>query len=131
MKTRATDRFKASVYLNRAIQYQNSMTRSFENSEWDVCVGNAVHCAISASDAYCVHMKGIRSTGDSHNDTTVLFASIDQNDTQLQNTVSHLSFLLSIKSAAEYDDRSLSQKDASDAMKHAERFLTFVKSKIK
>ncbi len=131
MKTRQADKSKADVYLKRAIQFKNSMEHSFEKSEWDACVSSAIHCAISAADAYCIYMKGLRSASDNHNDAIALFASIDPNDIALGNCIKHLTSLISIKSVAEYGDHSLNEDDAIAARKHAERLFEYISTKIR
>ena len=76
-------------------------------------------------------MKGLRSASDDHHDTIALFASIDPDDIALGNCIKHLSSLISIKSAAEYGDRSLKEEDAIAARKHAERLFEFISAKIR
>jgi hypothetical protein len=130
MKTRSTDRFKANVYIKRAEQCKNAMQRSFEACEWDACVSNAILCAISSADAYCVHKNGIRSAGDDHREAALLFRSTGPSDPDIGRAYEHLSKLLDIKSIAQYGDRSQDEKDAVQAVKHAERLFDFVRSKI-
>jgi HEPN domain-containing protein len=106
------------------------MDHAFETAEWNSCVINAIHCAISAADALCVYKKGLRSAGDSHADAIAFFMSIDPNDSEIKRCAQHFSALIGIKSAAEYGDRLLNKNDAEIAKKHASRFFDFVKSKL-
>lgn len=131
MKTKPVERFHAKDYLGRAEELKAIMDVAFENRKWNACVINAIHCAISSADAYCIYKKGLKSASDNHLDATSLFASIDQNDPDIARNVMHLSSLLGIKSGAEYGDRLLNEKDAVQAKKHAERLFDFVKEKIK
>ncbi|MEW6723020.1 MAG: HEPN domain-containing protein [Candidatus Micrarchaeota archaeon] len=130
MKTRNVDRFRAKDFMKRAEELKNSMERAYETGEWNSCVINAIHCAISAADALCVFKKGMRSAGDSHTDAVAFFLSIDPADAQIKNAAQHLYSLISIKTAAEYGDRLLSRNDSDSAMKHATRLFDFVKSKL-
>jgi HEPN domain-containing protein len=131
MKTRAVDRFRANDYIKRAEESLASMENAYENGRWSSCVINAIQCAISAADAYCIFKKGLRNASESHSDSIVLFSNIDPNDEGIKTSVSHLSFLISIKSDAQYGERLSTQKEAEQAKKHAERLFEFVKERIK
>jgi HEPN domain-containing protein len=130
MKTRAVDRSDAPNYLHRADECLHAAQRSFETGEWDACVIMAVHCAIAAADAVCVAKLGLRNASDRHNDAVQLFASIGSSEEIVKN-VQHLSNLLDIKTSAEYGNRLQLRPNAEAALKHAERFLSFSRDKIK
>ncbi len=130
MKTRSVERFRAKDYLKRAEECQNAMNRAFENGEWNACVINAIHCAISAADAFCIFKKGLRNAGERHQDALALFLSIDPTSEEIKRNMNHLSRLLDIKTDAEYGERLSKQSDAENAKKHSERFFNFVKGKI-
>lgn len=130
MKTRGVERFRAKDYLKRADECGNAMDRAFENGEWNACVINAIHCAISAADAFCIFKKGLRNASERHQDAIALFLGIDPGSEEIKRNMNHLSRLLDIKTNAEYGEKLSSQNDAVNAKKHAERFLGFVKGKI-
>ncbi len=127
MKTREVDRSKAGFYLQKAQECENSMERAFDAGEWNACVINAIHAAISSADALCVAKLGIRNAGERHEDAVVLFQRIDAGNEDIKRNVKHLSELLSIKTDAEYGERLFQQRDAEMAKKHAERLFVFVK----
>lgn len=134
MKTRPVDGSKSCFYLQKAEECKNSMKRAFESHEWNACVINAIHCAISAADAMCVAKLGLRNAGENHNDALVLLSQvlpkIGLEDKDIKKKIEHLSGLLSIKTDAEYGERLFYERDAEMAVKHAERLLAFVKEKI-
>ena len=77
----STDRWKGKgVYLIRAEQYSRSMANAFEKKDWDSCVGNAIHCAISAQDAFCIHIKAQRYKGTDHREAAEFFMGIFQTE---------------------------------------------------
>ncbi|MBI2971795.1 MAG: HEPN domain-containing protein [Candidatus Aenigmarchaeota archaeon] len=131
MKTRSVDRFRSKDYLKRAEECKSAMNRAFEAGDWNACVINAVHCAISSADAFCIFKKGLRNAGDSHRDSIALFLSIDPNTEELKKTVTHLSRLLDIKTDAEYGERLASSENAEQAKKHAERLFDFVATRLR
>lgn len=130
MKTRSVGRFRARDYLKRAEECKNAMNKALEASEWNACIINAVHCAISAADALCIFKKGIRNASDSHRDSIALFLSIDPSSEDIKRNSSHLSRLLDIKTDAEYGERLATSANAEQARKHAERLFDFVKARI-
>ena len=130
MKRRPVERFRAKDYLQRAEECKNAMDHAFETREWNACIINAIHCAISAADAFCVYKKGLRSASENHFEAIALFSSIDSNDPDIKRCVEHLSSLISIKSGAEYGEKLMSENYAIQAKKHAERLLEFVRAKI-
>ena len=130
MKTRSVDRFRAKDYLKRADECKNSMNRAFESENWNACVINAVHCAISSADAFCIFKKGVRNAGESHRDSIALFLSIEPGSEEIKRNANHLSQLLDIKTNAEYGEHLSTRSDAELSKKHAERFFEFVRSKL-
>lgn len=131
MRTINVDRSKANSYLQKAEECKNSMKRDFDAGEWNACVVSAIHSAISSADAICVAKKGLRSAGKSHDEALVLFFQIEPGNEEFKKSAKHLSELLRIKTNAEYGERLFYEKDAGMAVKHAERFLSFVKEKIR
>ena len=130
MKTRQVDKFRVKDYLTRAEESLASMKNAYENGRWSSCVINAIQCGISSADALCIFKKGLRNASEQHAETIHLFSSIDSNDEGIKKGANHLSFLISMKSDAQYGERLSTQKDAEQAMKHAERLLELVKGRV-
>jgi hypothetical protein len=70
----------------------------------------------------------MRSAGESHEDTLALVRRAPFPPTETGKIVRHLSSLLDVKNAAEYEDRLLTAKEAEAAMKHLERLASRVLS---
>ncbi|MBI2580040.1 MAG: HEPN domain-containing protein [Candidatus Aenigmarchaeota archaeon] len=130
MKTRNVDRFHAKDYLKRATECKNSMGMAFDSGDYSASVINAIHCAISSVDAFCIFKNGLRNASERHQDSIALFLSIDSNSEEIKRNSIHLSRLLDIKTDAEYGERLSSKTDAENAKKHAERLFEFAKSRI-
>lgn len=131
MRKRSVDRAKFKDYLKRAEECANAMKRSYESTEWNACVINAVHSMISAADALCIFKLGLRHAGQRHEDAVALLTSVDPSDAAVKKNATRLSAMLGIKTDAEYGERLMSRKDADSAVKSAERFLSFVKDKTR
>ena len=114
-------------YLRRADGFFRAAKSSFDLRDLDIAVSSSVHCAISAADALCVYKLRKRSASDSHMRSVELFAGLDA---ECKEQSKRLSRLLSLKSAAEYSEDIITEKDAARAFQDAERFLHFVKSKL-
>ena len=91
---------------------------------------NAIHCAISSSDAMLVFYSGIRSASDDHLALIDLFStSVKMPEAKSKSET--LRKILVKKSIIEYEDRDFTQKEALELLKLTERFYTWVVSKIK
>lgn len=130
MKIRSVDRFRAKDYLKRAEECKNAMNKCFESGDWNACVINAIHCAISSADTFCIFKKGLRNASERHQDAIALFLSINPNNEEIKRNATHLSRLLDIKTDAEYGERLATSNDSQQAKKHAERLFEFVKDRI-
>lgn len=63
-------------YLKRAKECFHASENSLKSQEWNASAINSIHCSIAACDAMCVYFLGKRHSGESHNDSTVLFKTI-------------------------------------------------------
>ena len=106
------------------------MKLSYEQQLWNSTVVNAIHCAISSSDALTVFYLGFRHSGERHNDVILLLQELEIDKKELQKRIKQLSTLLSIKNIAEYEDRLMVKKDAVNAMKACERFYHWVRNEL-
>ncbi len=66
LKTKAIERNEYKIYLKKAGEFYETMLQAKTTIKWNAVGLNAVHCAISASDALLVFYAGIRSAGDDH-----------------------------------------------------------------
>jgi HEPN domain-containing protein len=131
VKTRQMDKGKFRNYLKKAQEYNDSMRASYDNGAWNSCVGNAVHCVISAIDALTVFYLGLRSAGEKHTDVTQLLTRLPFPEDEIDKKTTQISMLLSIKYVAEYDDRLMNETDAQRAVTSCDRIFAWVKEKTK
>ena len=131
MRTRAVDRHKFKNYLKKAGEHYNVMNVSYESKLWNACVVNAIHCAINSADALTVFYLGFRHAGDKHQDVLQLIQKLNIELRELNTKSQQLASLLSIKNAAEYEERLMDAHDAENARKTCDRFYSWVKEKLK
>ena len=79
ISTRAVSRELCKNYLRKAEEFYRSMEQSHSTGDWNACVVNAIHCAISSADAMTVFYLGFRHAGERHqvNDAIVSPATAD------------------------------------------------------
>ena len=117
-------------YLNRSEELLNASQYSFENQNWDACALNAVHAAISASDALTTYKLGERSAGQSHDEAVRLFKQTDFQDKETQSNAVRLSSILKEKNASAYEEKPVKPRTAEILLIESRRLLEFVKIKV-
>jgi HEPN domain-containing protein len=127
MRTREVDKYLFKNYLKKAEENFIIMREAYSKRLWNACVINAIHCAISSFDALTVFFKGVRHAGEKHEDALTLLQTIGIERETLKSKTKQFSALLSIKNVAEYEERLMDRKDASSAVKNAERIYLWVK----
>jgi len=130
MRTRKVGKSSFVTYRKRSDQYEASAQRSSELRHWDAAVGNAIHAVISMADALAVWHLGMRSASQDHGGTIELFFRLSFGKKELDENARHLSRLLELKNAAEYEERSLSEKDWDAAEPHMTRFRGWAAKKL-
>ncbi len=130
MRTRSVDRLKYRNYLSKSEEFLATANDAFERTRYNASVLNSVHAIISAADALLVFVKGFRYAGTRHEEAVELFSTIFPGDREHGKNVSRFGTILSIKNKTEYLEVLLSSKDATDALRDATRFLSYVKGKL-
>lgn len=114
-------------YLKKAEEFFSSAQDSLIKEKWNAAGLNAIHTGISSADALLVSLHGIRSTSPKHDDTLKLLTSLVKHK-GLEENISHLRSLISMKNLVEYDQRLITQREAVNLSKHSERFLAWIKT---
>ena len=128
MKTRNVDKHKYKNYLTKADEFFESMNDSFAKRNFNSTVLNAIHCAMSSADALTVFYKGVRHAGERHEDVVALLNTLGLSE--MQNKNKQLLALLHIKNSAEYEEKLMTETNALDSIKNAERFFKWVKGNL-
>ena len=128
MKTRNVDKHKCNNYIKKAEEYYEAMNDNYSKGRFNATVLNAIHCAISAADALTVFYKGVRHAGERHEEVVALLNTLGLQE--MQNKNRQLLNLLNIKNSAEYEEKLMTEANASDSIRDAERFFKWVKGKL-
>ena len=129
MKSRSVDKHKYNNYLIKADEFFDMMNESFAKRKFNAAVLNAIHCAMSSADALTVFYKGVRHAGERHEDVIALLNTLGLAD--MQNKNRQLLDLLRIKNSAEYEEKLMTEANALDSIKNAERFFKWVRNLLK
>ncbi len=130
MKTVSVTKELYTNYLKKAAECFEAANDAILRQNNNAVVINAIHCAISSSDALLVFFKGIRSAGQSHEDVISLLRTLDFNKDEINNKIRQLQRLLQIKNSAEYEEKLMSSQDAEYSVRDAERFYGWAKEKL-
>jgi hypothetical protein len=117
-------------YLAKAGQFNETAQDAYRKENWNAVGLNAVHAAISANDALTVNLKKIRSASEKHGDAAGLLLETLPDDKEAKIFAKHLIWLINRKNLIEYESRLFYAKEAETALKHADRFLAWAKSKL-
>lgn len=127
--TRRVDKGRYRSYFQKAEEYYHAMLDSLSQERWNAAALEAIHSAISANDALLVHRAGLRSVSGAHEDAVALLVS-HLRTPETDQAAQHLSWLLARKNLVEYEARLFTAREAQEAVKHAERFLEWVRAKL-
>ena len=123
------DRSSYLNYLRKAEEFYKAMLYAEKSEYWNAVGLNAVHCAISVSDALMVKYGGVRSIDSDH----MVVIDIMRQKLDLQDIDSKLASLrrmLSKKSLIEYDNTVFTKNDAADIMKQLERYYIWARGEL-
>jgi len=126
-RVRHVDKSLFENYLRKSEECLDTALECLRTRRWNAAVINAVHGGISACDALTVFMLGVRHAGERHEDAISLFQTAGLPKDILASKSKQLSRLLGIKNAAEYEERLMNENDAKEAVRDAERFISWVK----
>lgn len=130
-KTRRVRKELHRNYVEKARESLEAAKESLRARRWNAATINAVHCGISATDALTVFMIGVRHAGDRHEDAITLLQTLSLPRDALTIKGRQLSRLLATKNAAEYEERLIKEKEASEAVRDAERYFEWIENLLK
>jgi uncharacterized protein (UPF0332 family) len=130
-RQKIVSREKYEVYEYRANEYYDMMYDAFEKEKYEVCAGNAIHCAINSVDALLVLALGRKSAGQNHNEVILLLKDVRASDDEERRRVcDYLYKLLELKTPVEYGDKKTSKKTAEKAMGLCKKIHLFTMGEI-
>ena len=119
-----------SAYVNyskKAWQFSEVMKRCYDEHNYDAAALNGIHAIISGIDAVLVFRHGVVSSSQNHEDAVGLLIELIPEGSKL---AKHALAVIKKKTLVEYLDTLCSAPDALEIIKHTERFLDWVKTKL-
>lgn len=126
IKTTSIPKSSYINYLKKAEEFLSTTQDSLIKGKWNAAGLNAIHSGICASDAVLVCLHGVKSSSPKHDDVIKLLSTLVKHK-QIEENVNHLRSLIAMKNIVEYDQRLITQSEATALSKHAERFFNWVK----
>jgi len=123
------DRSQYLNYQKKAQDFYKAMLQAEKSEYWNAVGLNAVHCAISISDALLVKFRGIRSLSKNHM-VVVDILKQNLNLRDINSKISTLKRILAKKSLIEYDSAIFTKSDEQDIMKQSERFYLWAREEL-
>lgn len=125
---RPADPSKAQNYIIKAQELLKTANDSLTKNRYNSAVDTAIHSSINALDALTTKFKGKRGSDD-HTEVLSLVQGILPPE-QYEEIKKQFTFLMSKKNSSEYQPDLMSEGDARDAIKWAERIMAKVKAKL-
>jgi len=126
-KTAQIRRGEARLYLEKAIQFSEQARAGLDAGRNDAALLDAIHAAISGTDAATVALAGVRSIDPDHQRAADLLEEVVASAQEGRERASQLRALLARKNTVEYESRKASMKDARDGVERADRIVDWAK----
>ncbi|TMC04731.1 MAG: HEPN domain-containing protein [Chloroflexi bacterium] len=126
-KTVQVRRNGARLYLDKAIQFIEQARSGLDAGRNDAALLDAIHAAISGTDAVTTALAGVRSTDPDHQRAADLLEDIVASAPEDRQRARQLRSLLARKNAVEYESRKTSLKEARDGVERAGRIVDWAK----
>ncbi len=114
-------------YFKKAQQFSEVMKQCYDDHNYDAAALNGIHAIISGIDAVLVYRHGVVSSSQNHEDAVGLLIELIPDGTV---QAKHALAVIRKKTLVEYMDTLCNAPDALEIMKHTERFLDWIKTKL-
>ena len=126
-KTAQVRRGEAKLYLDKAVQFVEQARSGLDSGRYDAALLDAIHAAISGTDAATVALAGVRSADPDHQRAADLLEEVAGSAPEGRERVRQLRALLARKNTVEYESRKATAKDARDAVERAGRVVDWAR----
>jgi len=120
-KTTQVRRGEAKLYLEKAVQFIEQARSGLDAGRNDAALLDAIHAAISATDAATIALAGVRSTDPDHRRAADLLEEVAVPEGRER--ARQLRALLTRKNTVEYESRKASVRDARDGVERSGRIV--------
>jgi len=128
-KTAQVRRSEARLHLEKAVQFLEQAQSGLLANRHDAALLDAIHAAISATDAATIALGGVRSTDPDHQRAADLLEEVAAAP-EGRERARQLRALLARKNSVEYESRRATTKDARDGVERAGRITAWAKDTL-
>lgn len=125
IQTKPVDKYKHAGFLRKADSFYRAMKTAESNDDWNAASLNAIHCAISSSDAVTAYVLGERSAGQKHEDAAALLQKTGL--PEAHDKARQFLDIVQLKTLIEYEPEEPSENQARQITKQTERFYNWAK----
>ncbi len=129
-KTAAVRRGEARLYLGKADQFLEQARVALDARRYDAALLNAIHAAISGTDAVTVALAGRRSTDPDHQRSVDLLEESATSAPEIRERSRQVRALLAQKNTVEYESRPASARDARGGVERASRLVEWAREML-
>jgi len=118
------------IYFTKAIEFLKGAMTQADNEEWNSSAVLSIHAVISACEAVCARFLQLRHGGADHMQAVELLGSLPLERSEIESKLKQARRVISMKNAAEYEDRLIKQSEALEMLKDAQRLVEWVENKL-
>ena len=126
-KTTQVRRGEARLYLDKADQFVEQARFGLDGGRNDAALLDAIHAAISGTDAVTIALAGVRSSDPDHQRAADLLEEVAGSAPEVRERARQLRALLARKNTVEYESRKASAREARDGVERAGRIVDWAK----
>jgi len=126
-KTTQVRRGEARLYLDKADQFVEQARFGLDAGRNDAALLDAIHAAISGTDAVTTALAGVRSSDPDHQRAADLLEEVAGSAPEVRERARQLRALLARKNTVEYESRKASAREARDGVERAGRIVDWAK----
>jgi len=119
---KSTPRQQYRKYLNVAEHFYKAAKDSLDLDYWTASGVLIVHSAIAYSDALCIKLSGVKSIGESHEDTIALLEEIVGETDEKSKAINQLKRIIEEKTKISYLGELYSLHQTKEMLLRLERF---------
>jgi len=126
-KTTQVRRGEARLYLDKADQFVEQARFGLDAGRNDAALLDAIHAAISGTDAVTTALAGVRSSDPDHQRAADLLEEVAGSAPEVRERARQLRALLARKNTVEYESRKASAREAREGVDRAGRIVDWAK----
>lgn len=130
LSTKPTKIGSDKIYLGKAKEFLEGAKRLAEEERWNSSAVLVVHAVISACDAVCARFMQLRHSGADHMHAIELLKNLPIERAEIESKLKQARRVISLKNAAEYEDKLIKRGDAQRMLKDGERLVEWAENKL-